>query len=98
MLLHISSININNIMTTNYVHKSQDSTVEDIKSLPVEFPQESKVNPVALLLNLKEASQILNCSTKSVRRLIDRGLLRANRALRHIRVSRAELKRFVEEN
>jgi Helix-turn-helix domain len=49
-------------------------------------------------LKLKDACRYLgNISPSSLRRLIDRGLLKPNRALRHILISVAELDRFLEE-
>jgi excisionase family DNA binding protein len=47
-------------------------------------------------LKLKDAARYLGgVSTITVRRLIDRGLLKPNRALRHILIPVAELDRFV---
>ena len=45
--------------------------------------------------SVQETAVILGCSEISVRRLINRGLLRANRALRHIRVSAVEIDNFL---
>jgi excisionase family DNA binding protein len=47
--------------------------------------------------SIKETAIILGVSPPSVRRLIARGLLRPNRALRHIRISEAEIDRFLEQ-
>ena len=49
-------------------------------------------------LSLRQASQLLNCSEKSVRRLAERNLLHPNRSLRHLRFSREDLERFVKTN
>jgi excisionase family DNA binding protein len=47
-------------------------------------------------LKLKDAAVYLGgISTLSLRRLIERGLIRPNRTLRHILISRAELDRFL---
>jgi excisionase family DNA binding protein len=47
-------------------------------------------------LKIKEAAQYLGgISTISVRRLIARGLIRPNRALRHVLIPVAELDRFL---
>jgi excisionase family DNA binding protein len=43
-------------------------------------------------LKIKDAAQYLAVSTISVRRLIKRGLIRPNRALRHVLIPVAELK------
>jgi excisionase family DNA binding protein len=48
-------------------------------------------------LKLKPAAQYLSLSKPSVYRLVARGLLRPNRALRHLLFSKAELDRFLSE-
>jgi Helix-turn-helix domain len=49
-------------------------------------------------LKIKDAAQYLGgISTISVRRLIARGLIKPNRALRHLIVPVAELDRFLAE-
>jgi hypothetical protein len=49
-------------------------------------------------LKIKEAAEYLGgLSTISVRRLIKRGLIKPNRALRHILISIGELDRFLGE-
>lgn len=49
-------------------------------------------------LKLKEARQYLGgLSTPTIHRLMKRGLLRPNRALRHLLFSREELDRFLRE-
>lgn len=45
---------------------------------------------------LKEAALFLNVSTRTVERLIERKLLRRNKALRKILIPRSELERFLE--
>lgn len=40
---------------------------------------------------------MLGVSEKTVRRLIDRRLLRVSRALRHLRIPKGEIERFLEE-
>ena len=40
---------------------------------------------------------MLGVSDKTVRRLLDRKLLRASRALRHLRIPKTELDRFLKE-
>lgn len=46
---------------------------------------------------LKEAAVFLNVSTRTVERLIERKLIRRNKALRKILIPRAELERFLEK-
>jgi len=45
--------------------------------------------------SVRETAVILGCSEISIRRLISRGLLRANRALRHIRICTTEIENFL---
>jgi excisionase family DNA binding protein len=48
-------------------------------------------------LKLKDAAEYLGgISVLSVRRAIDRGLIKPNRSFRHILISKAELDRFLE--
>ena len=46
-------------------------------------------------LQLKRAAQYIDVSEMSMRRLIKRGLIKPNRALRHILIPVAELERFL---
>lgn len=50
-----------------------------------------------LAFSVKEAAEILGVSEKTIRRLINRRLLRASRALRHLLIPRKEIERFLEE-
>lgn len=64
--------------------------------------KETEVTKVApalprLAYSLKEAAQILGISEKSVRRLVDRNLLRPSRALRHLLIPHSEIERFLHE-
>jgi excisionase family DNA binding protein len=57
-----------------------------------------KVNPAMLpelAYTVAEVAQILKVSEKSVNRLVDRGLLKASNALRHLRITRSSLEEFV---
>lgn len=58
--------------------------------------QPSEVAPAAF--KLKPAAQYCSISTMSMRRLIERGLIKPNKALRHILISRKELDRFIANN
>ncbi len=53
--------------------------------------------PPKLAYRVKETAQILGISEKSVRRLIDRGLLRSSKALRHLLIPRHEIERFLRD-
>jgi excisionase family DNA binding protein len=60
--------------------------------------QPSRSSAVArLAFSVSEAAQMLGVSDKTVRRLIDRKLLRVSRALRHLRIPKTELDRFLKE-
>ena len=50
-----------------------------------------------LAFSVSEAAQMLGVSDKTIRRLIDRKLLRASHALRHLRIPKTELDRFLKE-
>jgi excisionase family DNA binding protein len=57
--------------------------------------RQSGTSVARLAYSIKETAAALGVSPISVRRLIDRGLLRPNRALRHLRISANEIKRFL---
>jgi excisionase family DNA binding protein len=56
-------------------------------------PKGSAVSPRAL--KVSQAASYLGVSTISIRRLITRGLIKPNRALRHLLIPVAELERFL---
>ena len=60
------------------------------------YPNCPAVSPRAL--KLRQAAAYLGVSPVSIRRLVKRGLIRPNRALRHILISVAELDRFLVGN
>ena len=51
---------------------------------------------VRLAYKLKEAAAMLGVSEKSVRRAIGRGLIKSSRAFRHVLITAAELKAFLQ--
>ncbi len=54
--------------------------------------------PERMAYNIRETAILLaGISTKSVRRLIDRGLLKRSIGLRHILIPRSEILRYLEE-
>ena len=70
----------------------EDAYMPQLKS----DPRGETISPGAL--KLKEACQYLGgLSVPTMHRLICRGLLRPNRALRHLLFSREELDRFLRE-
>ncbi len=48
-----------------------------------------------LAYSVAESARMLNVSEKSIRRLIDRNLLKASKALRHIRITKEALEQFL---
>jgi excisionase family DNA binding protein len=50
-----------------------------------------------MAFSVRETAKILGVSDKTVRRLIDRKLLRASRALRHLLIPKKEIERFLQE-
>jgi excisionase family DNA binding protein len=50
-----------------------------------------------LAFSIRETAQMLGVCEKSVRRLIERGLLKTSRALRHHRVTKQEIERFLKD-
>ena len=60
-------------------------------------PPSSPPTTQRLAFSVSEAAQMLGVSDKTIRRLIDRKLLRASHALRHLRIPKTELDRFLKE-
>jgi hypothetical protein len=56
-------------------------------------PRQNEILPRAL--QLKRAAEYIDVSEMSMRRLIKRGLIKPNRALRHILIPVAELDHFL---
>ena len=52
--------------------------------------------PPPLAYKLKDAAALIGVSTISMRRAIQRGLIRPSRAFRHVIISADELKRFLK--
>ena len=48
-----------------------------------------------LVYTVEEVSAVLKVSNKTVYRLVDRGLLRATKALRHLRITKKSLDQFL---
>ncbi len=57
----------------------------------------SDIQPARLAYSVQETARMLGVCDKSVRRLILRGLLRPSRALRHIRIPKQEIDRFLRD-
>ena len=50
-----------------------------------------------LAYSVQETARMLGVCDKSIRRLILRGLIRPSRALRHVRIPRDEIDRFLRD-
>jgi excisionase family DNA binding protein len=50
-----------------------------------------------LAYSVKEAAEILGVSDKTIRRLVDRGLLKPSRAIRHLLIPASSLQRFLQD-
>lgn len=70
---------------------TSESTVSQTRSKPQPYAVPR------LAHSLRETAEILGISYVSVHRLIKRGLLRPNRALRHKLIARTEIERFLVE-
>ena len=64
---------------------------------PVEREDNRMPDSMRMAFSVRETAEILGVSDKTVRRLIDRKLLRASRALRHLLISKKEIERFLQE-
>jgi excisionase family DNA binding protein len=65
--------------------------------LPLASPTSSPPIAQRLAFSVSEAVQMLGVSDKTIRRLIDRKPIRASHALRHLRIPKTELDRFLKE-
>jgi excisionase family DNA binding protein len=54
--------------------------------------------PDRLTFSVKEVAAMLGVNSKTIYRLLDRQLIRSLKALRHHRIPRGELERFLREN
>jgi excisionase family DNA binding protein len=57
------------------------------------MPSENQVKQ--LVYTAEETAVLLKVSTKSVYRLVDRGLLKSSKALRHLRITHKSLEEFL---
>lgn len=68
--------------------------MKNIETPSPEKVQAAQVEP--LLYDIKQAAAVLNCSTKSIRRLIRRGLLKPCSALRKVLIPRKQIEDFIK--
>ena len=65
-----------------------------IESLETTLHEKSKAEDVKQYYTIPEAAAILSISTRSVRRLVDRGILKRSFSVRHIRIMADSLKTY----
>ena len=59
--------------------------------------ENSRSAPRRIAVSVNEAAAMINVSSKSIRRLIDRELLKPCRALRHLRIPVAQLEKLINQ-
>jgi excisionase family DNA binding protein len=64
----------------------------------MKVPTTMQTQPEKLVYTLQESAALLALSTKSIARLIKRGKLRCMSSVRHKRIPRSELTRFLKED
>ena len=58
--------------------------------------QNNGTEPRRIAVSVDQAAAMINVSSKSIRRLIDRGLLKPCRALRHLRIPVAQIEALLK--
>jgi excisionase family DNA binding protein len=77
--------------------KSIPPVVAEHKRANMAVPSEGKGGLPRLAFTMQETADILGVSYKTVHRLLQRGLLKGSRALRHKIIPRTEIERFLKE-
>ena len=83
-------------LTPSNANTAAPSTIFD-QSLLIGSTNHDSPAQLRLAFSVKETAQMLGVSEKTVRRLIDRGLLHASRALRHLLIPKKEIEKFLDE-
>ena len=68
----------------------------NMENLTINQKESARVQLPKLLFNLKETAYILSVSVKSVRRFLERGLLKTNPALRTKLITRDSIEAFAK--
>jgi excisionase family DNA binding protein len=76
---------------------TNSESITRTESIPTEKQQVSNTEVRRLGLTVIETAELLSISTRSVHRLLARGLLRASKALRKIIIPRTEIERFLRD-
>jgi excisionase family DNA binding protein len=79
------------------VLSQDDGTVQNNRKLLAAISAKSPL-PERQTYSVKEVADLLGVNPKTVYRLLDRQLLRSLKSLRHHRIPRDELARFLREN
>jgi excisionase family DNA binding protein len=68
------------------------------RTAPASIPSPAKASSLErrMTFGVRETAGLLGVSQKTVYRLVQRGLIRASRALRHIKIPKAEIERFLK--
>ena len=95
----MKTITLNLTLTGQITIDSQ--TLEHFFSThPTQAPAQPPLPQTAqtkLAYSTKETAELLSVTDKTVYRLIERGLLKSSSALRHKRIPKAEIERFLKE-
>jgi excisionase family DNA binding protein len=88
-----------NLTLTGQITLDPQTLEQFFPALPTSAPAPTTAHPslAKLAYSVKETAQLLGVSNKSVYRLIQRGLLKSSLALRHKRIPRTEIERFLRE-
>jgi len=68
--------------------------MQTIENGAAEGPKNTVVEP--LLLDINQAAIVLNCSTKTIRRLLRRGKLTSCNVLRKVLIPRKQIEEFIK--
>jgi len=76
----------------------ENETTADTRRKVLDQISVESLPPNRQTYSVKEIAAMLGVSTKSIYRIINRGLLRSLKGFRHHRIPRKELERFLQQN
>ena len=85
--------------TNNAVRNQQPvpfSKAEAIMNNATNTPPQAINSAPRLAYTVQEVAEMLAVSPKTIYRLVDRGLLKSSKALRHLRITRQSIEAFLE--